>query len=119
LIEKKPFSSSNLTASDYWNEWKTGVNGNPSLESMESNGPDWRSDKRYRRDDGSYGTAIKVAWSKQLPLYKAIAHLIKVDNMETRDAIDHVQSILDSNKYHKSGKPDLGKCKPHLVAIYK
>jgi hypothetical protein len=118
LVQNKPFSSSNVTAADYWREWKSGVNGNPSLESLEASSTSWRSDKRFKREDGSYGTAIKVAWSKQLPLYKAITYLIDTHQLGDDVAIERVQNILNANKYKKSGKADLSKCKPFLVAIY-
>jgi hypothetical protein len=119
LVDNKPFSTSNVTAEDYWNEWKFGVNEKPSLESLERKSTEWRSDrnKRFQRADGSFGTAIKVAWSKQKPIYSAIAYMIDKQDMSPSQAIQVVQDIFDVHNYPKSGKPDLNKCKPFLQEI--
>jgi hypothetical protein len=119
LVDNKPFSTSNVTAQDYWKEWKFGVNSKPSLESLECKGTEWRSDrnKRFQREDGSFGSAIKVAWSKQKPIYSAITYMIDEKNMSESEAIHVVQHIFDIHKYRKSGKPDLAKCQAFLREI--
>jgi hypothetical protein len=41
-VLNRPFSLSNVSATDYWTEFKYGVNGGPSLESMElAHGSKW------------------------------------------------------------------------------
>jgi hypothetical protein len=119
LVDKKPFSTSNITALEYWNEWKCGVNSNPSLELLEIKGTEWKSDKNkhFKREDGTFGIAIKVVWSKQRPIYTAIADLMEHEQMPMSAAVQVVQSIFDEQKYKKSGEPDLNECKPFLVTL--
>jgi hypothetical protein len=77
------------------------VNSNPALESLKNKGTEWRSDKNkpFKREDGSFGTAIKVVWSKQeRPIYSAIAYMIDKKNMTMSEAVHMVQSIFDVHK---------------------
>lgn len=61
-----PFSNSNLTAHNNWMEFKYGVNGQSSLESLEvSHGSKWWSDTSFSRVDGKKGTSLEVPWSLQ------------------------------------------------------
>jgi hypothetical protein len=76
-LNHRPFSDSNITARDFWMEYKYGTNGNPSLESLErEHGTKWRSYVKFKRLDGKSGTSLKATWSYRLPIYAYMEFLI-------------------------------------------
>jgi hypothetical protein len=108
-IQNGPFSTLNLTAIDYWMEYKYGRNQGVPLEQLEADyGSKWRSDSVYTRSDGSTGTALKSAWSLQKPIYEFIEYLIREGRSE-EEALLVVQEMFDQNAW-KSGKPKLQAC---------
>lgn len=115
-VLNRPFSSSNLTAHDYWMEYKYGVNGHPSLESLESaHGSKWRSDTAFSRVDGKKGTSLKAAWSLQRPIYYFIQYHMDSGQSE-QDALLLIQEVFDRFSYRHSGRPKLKECKKEFVS---
>jgi hypothetical protein len=117
-VLNRPFSLSNVTATDYWTEFKYGVNGGPSLESLElSHGSKWRSDTAYARVDGRKGTSLKASWSLQKPIYMYIEHHISLGKSE-EESIQLIQDVFDRLRYRHSGRPKLNECKKEFVNIW-
>jgi hypothetical protein len=67
-LEARPFRKENYTATDFWEEYNYGLVGEVSLRDKEAAGRGWRSNKLYTKPDGTIGTALKGAWSSQLPI---------------------------------------------------
>jgi hypothetical protein len=108
-IQDRPFSALNITARDFWTEYKYGQNQGLPLEQLETQyGSKWQSDSRYTRADGSTGTSLKSAWSLQKPISDYIEFLLANGKAE-EEALDVVQEIFDQNSW-KSGKPKLSVC---------
>ncbi len=108
-IQERPFSALNITAVDFWTEYKYGRNqGLPLIQLETEHGSKWRSDSRYTRLDGSTGTSLKAAWSLQKPIYDFIEYLIRTGKAE-EEALTVVQDMFDQNSW-KSGKPKLPVC---------
>jgi hypothetical protein len=109
-VINRPFSASNITASDYWNEYYHGSPGKPPLKVLEENyGNTWRSDSKFKRPDGTKGTALKSGWSLQKPIYDYL-ELLMVSYRE-EEALAMVQDVFDLFRYKHSKKPALAKCK--------
>jgi hypothetical protein len=52
-VINRPFSSSNLNAHDFWNEYFYGSPGKMPLKTLEeTQGSSWRSDGKFKRLDG-------------------------------------------------------------------
>lgn len=113
-VLNRPFSGSNVTANDYWLEYKYGVNGSPSLESLEFFGTKWRSDTSVARAGGKSGTSLKAAWSLQKPVYLYIQAHIQMGSPE-EVAIQLIQEVFDECCYKSSGRPKLSVCKKEFV----
>jgi hypothetical protein len=107
-LEARPFRKENYTATDFWEEYNYGLVGEVSLCNKEVAGRGWRSDKLYPKPDGTIGTALKGAWSSQLPIYQAIECMIQEGGMSEVDALKRVQGIFNRRKY-AGGKPRLDK----------
>jgi hypothetical protein len=117
-VLNRPFSLSNISATDYWTEYKYGVNGCPSLESMElAHGSKWRSDTKYARVDGRQGTSLKASWSLQKPIYMYIEYHM-VGGKSEGEAIQLIQDVFDRLSYRHSGRPKLNECKKEFVNIW-
>ena len=117
-VLNRPFSMSNVTASDYWTEFKYGVNGYPSLESLElAHGSKWRSDTVFARVDGRKGTSLKASWSLQKPIYIYIEFHIQAGKSE-EEALELIQGVFDRFSYRHSGRPKLNECKNEFVTIW-
>jgi hypothetical protein len=109
-----PFSSSNITASDYWNEYYYGSAGKLPLKVLEENhGSTWRSDSNHKRLDGKKGTALKASWSLQKPIYEYIEHLMVSNTEEV--ALGMVQEVFSMFPYKHYKKPILIKCKREFI----
>jgi hypothetical protein len=108
-IQDRPFSALNISALDFWTEYKYGRNQGLPLQQLEmEHGSKWRSDSRYTKLDGSTGTSLKSAWSLQKPIYDFIEYLLQSGKAE-EEALSFVQEIFDHNCW-KSGKPKLPVC---------
>jgi hypothetical protein len=107
-LEARPFRKENYTAVDFWEEYNYGLVGEVSLHDKEAAGRGWRSDKLYLKPDGTIGTALKGAWSSQLPIYQPIEWMIHEGGMSEVDALKTMQGLLNRRKY-AGGKPRLDK----------
>jgi hypothetical protein len=117
-VLNRPFSNSNLTAQDYWMEYKYGVNGHPSLESLElAHGSKWRSDTVFSRVDGKKGTSLKAAWLLQRPIYFFIQYHIDSGQSE-QESLLLIQEVFDRLSYRHSGKPKLKECKKDFIRMW-
>jgi hypothetical protein len=115
-LNHRPFSDSNITARDFWIEYKYGTNGHPSLESLERDfGTKWRSDVNFKRSDGKSGTSLKATWSYRLPIYAYIEFLIQMKGFAEDDALLCIEEIFQSNRSNKANKPNLASCKKDFV----
>jgi hypothetical protein len=114
-VLNRPFSSSNVTAYDFWLEYKYGVNGSPSLENLELTfGSKWRSDTMFACAGGKTGTSLKAAWSLRKPVYSYIAAHIQ-SGLSEEEALSLIQDVFDEYSYKNSGKPKLSDCKKEFV----
>jgi hypothetical protein len=112
-IQDRPFSSQNITAKDFWMEYQYGRNKGYPLKQLETeHGAKWRSDKLYKRVDGTPGTSLKAAWCLQKPLYEIIEFVVG-QGTEEDVALTIVQEIIDRTAW-KSGKPNFGACRKHF-----
>jgi hypothetical protein len=116
-VLNRPFSSSNITARDYWQEYRYGLNGGPSLQSLEATGSKWRSDTLLKRVDGKKGTCLKAAWSMQKPIYEFIERLIDSGKSED-ESIELIQEVFDRFVYRHSGKAKLNECKKEFHLLW-
>jgi hypothetical protein len=108
----------NVTALDYWIQFKYGVNGGPSLESLElAHGSKWRSDTAFSRVDGRKGTSLKASWSLQKPIYLYIEYHMLSGKTED-EALQLIQGVFDRLCYRHSGRPKLNECKKEFVNIW-
>jgi hypothetical protein len=108
-IQDRPFSALNITAWDFWTEYKYGQNHGLPLEQLETkHGYKWRSDSRYTRANGSTRTSLKSAWSLHKPIYKFVEYLLGTGKAE-EEGLATLQEIFDHNSW-KSGKPKLSVC---------
>ena len=106
---------SNITATGYWTEFKYGVNGGPSLDSMElSHGSKWRSDTAFSWVDGRKGTSLKASWCLQKPMYMYIEYHILAGKLE-EEALQLIQEVFDRLSYRHLGCPKLNECKKEFV----
>jgi hypothetical protein len=102
-INIRPFSIQNITASDYWQEYFEGSNGQVALYILETENKGWRSDKKFGAK-----TSIKSAWNLQAGLYQYMHYLLK--NNYTKDtALPIIQAVFDQQA-SRTGRPDLRRC---------
>jgi hypothetical protein len=114
-VINRPFSSSNLTAHNFWNEYFYGSPGKMPLKTLEeTQGSSWRSDGKFKRLDGKKGTALKAGWSLQKPIYEYLEFLMISYTEEV--AFSMVQDVFDLFPYKHSKKPNLGKCKKEFIS---
>jgi hypothetical protein len=117
-VLNRPFSSSNITAFDFWCEYKYGSNSKPSLESLElQHGSEWRSDALHKQLDGKRGTSLKAAWS----LHKSVYHYMEfhIDSGKTKEeSLEIIQEVFNRFKYQRSGKPKLRECKLEFLLLW-
>jgi hypothetical protein len=112
----RPFSDSNITARDFWIEYKYGTNGNPSFESLErEHGTKWRSEVQFKRSDGKSGTSLKAMWSYRLPICAYMEFLIQMKGFTEDDALMCIEEFFLSNRSNKANKPNLASCKKDFV----
>jgi hypothetical protein len=115
----RPFSDSNLTARDFWNEYKYGTNGLPSLESLELRyGTKWRSDRNFKRSDGQCGTTLKSTWSSRLPVYAYMEFLTQMQGHTEEAALELIEDVFRSNRRKTANKPNLSACKKDFVRLW-
>jgi hypothetical protein len=113
-VINRPFSSSNITALDYWNEYFYGSPGKMPLKTLEeTQGSSWRSDGKFKRLDGKKGTALKAGWSLQKPIYEYLEFLMLSFTEDV--ALSMVQDVFDLFPYKHSKKPNLAKCKKEFT----
>jgi hypothetical protein len=116
-LMKRPFSFENVTAAQYWQEWRYGLNGNVPLKEMEKQEKGkWRSDKLYPKEDGTTGGTLKAAWSTRKPIHEAIEKMIE-SGVNEAEAVATVQRLM--NRHSKSGtKPRIqGQVRKRLVSL--
>jgi hypothetical protein len=118
-LNERPFSDSNLTARDFWYEYKYGTNGLPSLESLELKfGTKWRSDRMFKRSDGQSGTTLKATWSYRLPIYTYMEFLIQKKGYSEDAALELIQEVFRTNRSTLANKPNLASCKKEFVKLW-
>ncbi len=114
-VINRPFSSLNLTAHNFWNEYFYGSPGKMPLKTLEeTQGSSWRSDGKFKRLHGKKGTALKAGWSLQKPIYEYLESLMISYTEEV--ALSMVQDVFDLFPYKHSKKPNLGKCKKEFIS---
>jgi hypothetical protein len=115
-LRHRPFSDSNISARDFWFEYKYGTNGHRSLESLKmEHGTKWRSDVKFKHSDGKAGTSLKATWSSRLPIYAYMEFLIQMKGFLEEEALISVGEIFRSNRSDKANKPNLASCKKDFV----
>jgi hypothetical protein len=94
-LNHRTFSDSNITARDFWIEYKYRTNGQPSLESLErEHGTKWRSDVKFKHSDGKSGTSLKATWSYRLPIYAYMEFLIQMKGFTEDAALMCIEEIF-------------------------
>jgi hypothetical protein len=118
-LNQPPFSHSNITAKDFWSEYKYGRNGLPSLESLElAYGTKWRSDTKFKRSDGRSGTALKAGWSQRLPIYTYIEFLIQKKGYSEDEALACIEEVFGRSRGSNANKPNLQFCKLEFIKLW-
>ncbi len=118
-LNQRPFSNSNITAKDFWSEYKYGRNGLPSLESLElAYGTKWRTDTKFKRCDGRSGTALKAGWSQRLPIYTYIEFLIQKKGFSEDEALACIEEVFGRSRGSKANKPNLQFCKVEFIELW-
>jgi hypothetical protein len=113
-VINRPFSSSNISALDFWNEYQYGSPGKMPLKDLEEmHGSSWRSDSKFKRLDGKKGTALKAGWSLQKPIYDYLQFLMLSYKEDV--AVSMVQEVFDLFPYKHSKKPILVQCKKEFI----
>jgi hypothetical protein len=115
-LNHRPFSDYNITARDFWIEYKYGTNGQPSLESLErEHGTKWRSDVKFKRSNGKSGTSLKATWLYHLPIYAYMEFLIQMKGFKEDAALMCIEEIFQTNHSNKANKPNLASCKKDFL----
>jgi hypothetical protein len=115
-LHQRPCSDSNISARDFWFEYKYGMSGHPSLESLKmEHGTKWRSDVKFKRSDGKAGTSLKATWSSRLPIYAYMEFLIQMKGFSEEEALISLEESFCSNRSDKANKPNLASCKKDFV----
>ena len=110
-----PFSVDNLTAEDFWIEYKHGTNGiqtdGRSLESLEKEyGCRWRSPKMYHNN-----VLVQNRWIRRNALYKFIQQKIDDGESEKR-AVKAAQAIFQE-RLDRSKDKSVSDCRDSSVLL--
>ena len=95
---KYVMSEENVTAKDFWDEYKKGINGQKSIEYLEKNEPGWRKDPPGK-------TSFRSFWQRRSYIYKLIE--VKITGGATEEeAVAFVQEMFNQ-RLARTGKPIL------------